>query len=162
MGIFDNLDQTEVFEQSQYFQTGRYIVAIKACKFIQGHRGESFVIEAIVKGAKSEHEKAPAYGQLAAQVWSASGDKRDIARNTWVGFLCAVYGKKPGDFNAEEWKATSEAVMNGALLGQLMYLEVFEITTKAGKPFTKHAWRNVPSASDLAEFGIDGEGNPVQ
>ncbi len=156
MGIFDNLDQAEVFEQSAYFQPGRYIVAIKACKFISGgHKGDSFVIETTVRGIASEHPEAPKVGETAAQVWNASGDKRDIARNTWLGFLCAAYGCKQTEYNGEEWKNVSNAVIEqNALEGTLLFLEVFMKTTRAGNPFTQHAWKGTPTKEQLAEFGL--------
>lgn len=158
MGIFDNLDQAQVFENSKYFQPGRYIVEINACKFNQaGFKGDSFVIEATIVAAISEHPEAPKVGELAAQVWNASGEKRDIARNTWLGFLCNVYGVKPDEYSGEQWKAISAQVIdNNALKGTRLYLEVFMKTTKANNPFTQHAWRGVPTAEQLAEFGLTG------
>jgi len=156
MGIFDNLDQAEVFENSKYFQPGRYIVEIAGCKFIKGgHKGDSFVIEAIIRGAISDHPDAPKVGERAAQVWNASGDKRDIARNTWLGFLCNVYAVKQDAYTGDQWKALSVKVIDdNALKGTLVYLEVFMKTTRAGNPFTQHAWKHVPTAPEMAEFGL--------
>lgn len=156
MGIFDNLDQAEVFENSKYFQPGRYIIAIKACKFIKGgHKGDSFVIECTVKGVISDDPNAPQIGELAAQVWNASGDKLDIARNTWLGFLCKAYGVKQKDYTGEQWKHISTKVIDdNALGGTVFALECFMKKTKAGGDFTQHAWRGVPTAEQLAEFGI--------
>jgi hypothetical protein len=158
MGIFDNLDQAQVFENSKYFQPGRYIVDINACKFnMAGFKGDSFVIEATVVAAISDHPDAPKPGELAAQVWNASGEKRDIARNTWLGFLCNVYGIKHDQYTGEQWKAISAKVIDdNALKGTRLYLEVFMKKTKAGGDFTQHAWRGVPTAEQLAEFGLTG------
>lgn len=163
MSIFDNLDQADVFEQSKYFQPGRYIVAISACKFNSGgFKGDSFVIEAVTKGVLSDHADAPKVGELCAQVWNASGEKRDIARNTWLGFLCAVYGVGPKDYGGDQWKNISAAVIDqNALKDTLMYLEVFMKKTRAGGDFTQHAWRGVPTESQLSEFGLDNAGNPL-
>ncbi len=155
MGIFDNLDQADVFENSKFFQPGRYIVAIKACKFVQGFKGESFVIECVVKGVRSEHPDAPQPGELAAQVWSASGEKRDIARSTWLGFLCAVTGKAKDDYTGEQWKSiSSKAIDENALANQVCYLEVFMKKTRAGGDFTQHKWHGIATDAQLAEFGI--------
>ena len=165
--IFDNLDQATVFENSKYFQSGIYIVDIQACKFISGgHKGDSFVIEAVIAGVKSTHEKAPQVGETAAQVWNASGEKRDIGRNTWLGFLCAAYGVKQDKYTGEQWKAISTAVMDGGALNggpssstpgtpTRLRLEVWMKTIeRTGKPFTMHGWRGMPSVEELAEFGL--------
>ena len=156
MSIFDQLDQTSIFENSKYFQPGRYIVAINAVKFIQGgYKGDSFVIEAKVLGVKSEHPDAPAPGELAAQVWNATGEKRDIARATWMGFLTTVYEKKQEELTAEQWKQVSAQVIdNNALAGQQLYLEVFMKKTRAGGDFTYHKWIGIATPDQLAEFGI--------
>jgi len=156
MGIFDNLDQAEVFENSKYFQPGRYIVEIAACKFNQGgFKGDSFVIEATVKGVISDHADAPKVGERAAQVWNASGEKRDIARNTWLGFLCKVYNVKQDAYDGEQWKTLSVKVIeDNALKGQLVLVEIFMKKTRAGGDFTQHAWRGVPTAEQMTEFGL--------
>lgn len=155
MGIFDNLDKASVFENSKYFQPGRYIVEIKACKFISGYKGNSFVIESVVKAAISDAPEAPKVGELAAQVWNADGDKRDIARNTWLGFLCAAYGVKHTDYSGDDWKRISEAVIEeNKLAGTLLLVEVFMKKTRSGGDFTQHAWRGVPTAEQLSEFGL--------
>lgn len=172
MGIFDNLNtDADVFENSKYFQPGRYIVDIKQCKFISGgHKGDSFVIEATIVGAIPDPyfpaayalahpgkapPLAPTPGELAAQVWNASGDKRDIARNTWLGFLCAICGAKQTDYDDKQWKTISMRVIgDNAFGGKRAYLEVFMKKTLAGGDFTQHAWRGAPTAEQLAEFGI--------
>ena len=154
--MFDNADQVTIFENSAYFQPGRYIVKINACKLITGgHKGDSFVIECTVLGSKSESDKAPGVGETAAQVWNASGQKRDLARSTWFGFLCAAYGVAQSDYDNAAWKAVSEAVIEkGALNGTILYLECFNKITKAGNDFTKHNWGGVPTAEQMAEFGV--------
>lgn len=170
-GIFDNLDEADVFENSAYFQPGRYIVAINACKFISGgHKGDSFVIEAKVLGVIPDAEypavyalahdgnpppPCPGVGALAAQVWSASGDKRDIARNTWLGFLCSAYGVDKEAYDGAQWKTISERVIGeNALGGQTLALECFMKKTKVNRDFTMHAWRGTPTAETMAEFGL--------
>lgn len=154
--IFDDLDQATVFENSKYFQAGMYIVDIGACKFISGgHKGDSFVIEAKIAGVKSDHADAPQVGETAAQVWNASGEKRDIGRNTWLAFLCAAYGVEQSKYDGAQWKTVSERVLEGALNGTRLRVEVWMKTIqRTGKPFTMHTWRGVPSVEELAEFGL--------
>lgn len=164
--IFDNLDQADVFSNSKFFQPGMFIVDIKVCKFISGgHKGDTFVIETVIAGVRSDHPDAPQVGETAAQVWNATGEKRDIARNTWLGFLCSAYGVEQKVYTGDQWKQVSVAVMDGGALSggkssstpgvpTRLLVEVFMKTTRAGNPFTMHAWRGVPSAAQLAEFGL--------
>lgn len=156
MSIFDDLDNANVFENSKYFQPGMYIAEIVGVKFIQaGYKGDSFVIEAKVVGVKSTHPEAPAVGELCAQVWNASGEKRDIARATWMGFLCAVFGVKQEQYTAAQWKQISSQVIDGgALNGKRFALEVFTKKTRTGGDFTYHKWLGAATAEQLAEFGI--------
>jgi len=172
MGILDDLDQTEIFSNSKYFQPGRYIVAINKCKLITaGHKGDSFVIEAVVQAAIPDPNHpawyaqahpgkvaaaAPGAGELAAHVWNATGEKRDLARSTWLGFLCAMFGIEKDDKTGKEWNDISKAVMepNTGLQNQLSYLEVFMIKTRADNDFTKHVWFGAPSQDQLIEFGL--------
>lgn len=161
-GLFDNLDQASVFENSKWFQEGRYIVEITRCVFIKdGYKGDSFVIEARVLGAISTHAAAPTEGQLAAHIWNASGDKRDMARGTWMGFLTNVFQLEQSDRDGDWWKATSAQVLDDNYLGgSKLYLEVFEKPKKnqsdPNKPkmFTQHNWYSTPTAEQFAEFGI--------
>lgn len=156
MSIFDDLDQAQVFENSAFFQPGSFIVEITNCKFIQGYKGDSFVIESRVLAAQSEHKDAPAVGQLAAQVWNATGKKRDIARSTWLGFLCAVIDKKKDDLSGEQWRDLSGKVIDdNALKGTKMALDVFTKKMQStGNDFTHHKWIGVPTAEQLAAFGL--------
>lgn len=158
MGVFDNLSQAQVFENSKYFQDGRYIVELLRCKFISGgHKGDSFVIETKVHFALSDHEKAPKKGETAAHVWNASGDKRDIGRSTWLGFLCKVYNVQPTDYDDKQWKKISVKVLDdNKLAGTMLYLEVFtKIIEKTGKPFTQHAWKGVAQPKHYRELGVE-------
>ncbi|MDP6424616.1 MAG: hypothetical protein QGG14_07725 [Planctomycetota bacterium] len=158
--MFDNADQVKIFENSAYFQPGRYIVSINACKLItNGHNGDSFVVECKVLGALSESPTAPVAGALAAHVWNASGDKRDMARATWFGFLCACFGVEQSAYDNAQWKQISEQVIeHGALNGKIQYLECFNKPTRAGNPFTKHNWKGTPTAELMAEFGLNADG----
>ena len=157
MGIFDNLTQAQVFENSKWFQPGRYIVEIQQCKFNSGgYKGDSFVVETKVIAVDSSHPDAPQVGETAAQVWNASGDKREIARNTWLGFLCMCYQVKKEDYDDSQWKDISGQVLNdNALQGYRMFLEVFMKKTREGGDFTQHAWRKPATAAHYVELGAE-------
>ena len=118
MSIFDNASQVNIFENSAYFQPGRYIVRIDEVKMITGgFKGDSFVVQGTVLGAKSDEASAPSVGMTAAHVWSVSGDKREMGRATWFGFLCGVYGVAQSEYSDAQWKQVSEKVIEGALNG---------------------------------------------
>ncbi len=163
MSIFDNLGDARVYDNSKFFQEGHYIVRIADCKFIEGYKGQTFVIECNVLGAKSGHEKAPTPGQIAAQVFKADGDKRDIALSTWKGFLCVAFGLDPDELDNEEWKDLSASVLDeGSLNGTVLELQCFMKTTLKGGDFTQHKWVGRPGKETLAKFGLDSDGNPLE
>jgi hypothetical protein len=156
--FFKDLSKATPFTQSKYFQPGSYVVEIQAVKYNEGgYRGDSFVIETKVLASKhTEDSDAPKPGDIAAHVWRADGEKRDIARNTWMAFLEAIFGVKTADKTDEEWSAISAQVIDdNALKGEPVLLEVFNKKTKAGGDFTYHAWRRIATPEDLQEFGIE-------
>ncbi len=175
-GILDDLDQAEVFENSDFFAAGRYIVRIEACKFIlKGHKGDSFVVEATVLGVIAEDGEVkqkdgsmemvnyPRVGVRAAQIWGASGTEQRIkqGRGTWIAFLCSAFGVKKARFTGPEWKSHSGAVLDGHLNGQIFGLDCHMVRTKEDGPFTVHNWRGPQTPAQLAEFGLAADGSPL-
>jgi hypothetical protein len=157
MGIFDNLDDADVFEKSQYFQEGQYVVRIRKVKYNEsGFKGASFVVETEVVGVHSEHDDAPQIGATAAHVWNAGNGKEDIARSTWMQFITAATGKGQKELTGAQWaKASANATGDKQpLTGKLMRLDVFMTTTKAGNPFTNHKWLREAAPDDLAAFDV--------
>jgi hypothetical protein len=156
------LSQVQLFEKGMYFQAGRYIVTVTACKFIEGHHGESYVVEGYVQGVLSSHPLAPQKGQTATHAWSASGSKSKIGKSTWVGFLCAVLGVKQGDYSDAQWAEISRAAIDfNGLKGRTAYLECY--VSKSSKrataenpegAFTHHKWHGQPTPEQLSEFGL--------
>lgn len=158
MGIFDGLDDAEVFEKSQYFQEGQYVVRLKKVKYnAEGYKGPSFVVETEVLGVSSDSEDAPHVGATAAHVWAAGGDKKDIARSTWMGFLTAAVGKGQKEHTGAQWaKISANATgANQPLAGIVMRLDVFMTTTRAGNPFTQHKWLREATPEDLEKFDVE-------
>jgi hypothetical protein len=159
MGVFDNLDTVKTFEQSKYFEDGRYIVAIEAVKFLSGgFKGDSFVIETRILGAQGTGPGAPVAGDSASHVWNCSGNKREIGQATWLSFLKAVFGKSEIEgMTGDQLKGLSAKIIDqGALNGTKVYLEVWTKETQAGNPFTMHSWKRKATEADLAEFELAG------
>jgi len=159
--IFAKLSEAKGFNQSKWFTRGIYIAQLDAVKFISGgHKGDSFVIESTVLGVKNTDPNdvnAPKVGDSTAHIWNATGPKADIARNTWMAFMTAVFGCKNEDYTDAEWEeASADVIDNNSLDGKIMYLEVFNKETKAGGDFTYHAWKRQATPEDLASFGIEG------
>lgn len=160
MGVFSNLSQVKTFEKSKWFQPGKYLVEIEEIKFIEsGNKGDSFVIQGKVIAVESEHAAAPKVGETAANVWNASGEKRNIGLSSWKSFLQAAFGKD--EINAMDDEALEElsgsVIDDGALDGMPMLLDVWMTETKAGGNFTKHDWKRPATPEDFAEFGLDIE-----
>lgn len=162
MGIFDDLDQSDAFDNSKYFQEGRYVVKIHACKLREGHKGTTFIVEATVLGVASEHPNAPQPGERAAHVWKASGspEKIEMGRGTWMGFLCAAFGVQKGAYDGPTWKTISAQVLDDNYLkDQVFGLECHMKKTREGNDFTVHSWRGPQSAEQLATFGLAPDGS---
>lgn len=154
MGYFDNLSKTQVYSKSKYFQEGTYLVKIVKTQLKKGHKGESFIIETEVLGARSDHDAAPDVGQMASHVWNAG---KEMAIPTLMEFMCALYGvESPQAVDDAVWEKRAKKVFgkNGAE-GQVMRLDVFMTTTKAGNDFTVHRWLRVATDADFEEFDVD-------
>lgn len=152
--LFSKLSSVKAFEKSKYFAEGRYIVEFSKIKLISGHRGESFVIEAVVKGALGVPEGGPDVGDTCAQVWNVSGEKRELGLGTWKGFLEGIQGDEIDSYSDEQLEHLSNKILDGALEGKMVRLDVWTTTTKSGGDFTVHRWLGAPSEADLEEFGI--------
>ena len=120
---------------------------------VGGYKGDSFVVQGTVLGAKSDEASAPSVGTTAAHVWSISGEKREIGRATWFGFLCGVYGVSQSEYTDAQWKQVSEKVIEGALNGTQVYLECWFNESAAPEIYTVHDWGQVNDAL-LSEFGV--------
>lgn len=157
MNFFKNLSTAKAFGQNKWATPGKYLVKLTAVRFNNGgYKGDSFVIEGTVEAAENAGgADDPKKGDSIAHVWNASGKKQDIARNTWMGFLCAVFGCSPEDRTDDEWaKISADVIENDALKDEVMFLEVFMKKTQAGGDFTYHGWRRIATEEDYKKFGL--------
>lgn len=157
MSIHDTIGGAEAFESSQYFQPGQYIVSIKQCKYVEGYKGQSFVIECKVLHTVSTDAKAPMPGAVAAQVIKVSGDdmKKQMGLSNWKGFLGSVLGSDADNLTDQEWaQISSSAVEENQLAGQVIKLDCYMKETKAGNPFTVHKWLGKATDADLQAAGV--------
>jgi hypothetical protein len=158
MGLFSKMSAVKTYGSSRYFKDGIYIAEITKVRFNEGHKGESFVVETNVKGTKSEDPEAPQPGESAANVWNATGPKRDIALSNWKEFLIGAFDIDTDSQNQmgdQEWEELSNSVLNDCELeGVVMYLECWTKDTNTGGKFTMHKWHRRATEADLKEFGL--------
>jgi hypothetical protein len=154
--MFKKLAGVKAFANSEFFQPGTYVVKIMDTKVNEGFRGTSIVVEAKVLGCESDHEKAPDVGKIAAHVWNCSGDKKTIGLATWKAFVCAAASIADEDsLSDDDWAKISEAASEqNCFRGKIMSLQVWQIITKKGEPFTVHRWIGLATPEELKKFGI--------
>lgn len=158
MSYFTDTANMNIEMKSKRFEPGHYLVDIKEVKDHKG-RKHCIIIEGTVLGSHpaATAEGAPEVGDTAAHVIRMDGsrDQADMGQKNFLGFLCAAYGKKPKELDDATWNAVAEAAtQQNALKGLVMTLECYEITTKAGKPFTVYKWGRQATADDFARFEL--------
>ena len=85
MGIFDNMDQADVFEKSAYFQPGRYIVRWMITSDIDGDDDEgAFCFHIAVEVAAEQAAECLESGERPAN------DSEDSNTNLIVGVIIAI------------------------------------------------------------------------
>jgi len=153
MGRFDGIETTKVTKTGSYFKPGMYKVRIKAVKWVKASVGtkEFCIIETDV--LESSNPEVPA-GSERSHVIDMS---TVMGMPTIKSFVACVSGVDPSsesinDEVVDYWaKATGsyspfakicDLICSDAnpLEGEEMELECVEITTREGKPFTKHNW----------------------
>lgn len=155
--MFKNLSAAKAFGQNKWFTPGKYLVKITGVRFNEGgYKGDSFVVEGSVLACNNQGTTDdPKIGDTCAHVWNATGKKAELARNTWVGFLCAMLGCQVQDHTDEEWAEISAgAIDDEALNGQVALLDVWNKKTQDGGDFTYHAWRHIATPADYEFFGV--------
>ncbi len=165
MGVFDNMDQAEIFgDKKPYFFPGQHIVRIAGAKIVNGHKGETHIIEATILGVRSKDPGSSPVGTTCAQGFNASKNPSATKRATatWVKFLCAAYGVEKEAWDGPTWAANvANVIDNGALNGHIMGLDCHFKKMDNGEDFTVHLWKPTPSAEELARFGLDPAGAPI-
>ncbi len=165
MGVFDDMDQADIFgDRSPYFYPGQHIVQLTGAKVINGHHGETHIIEARILGVRSVHPESSPVGTICAQGFNASKNPAAAKRatETWVKFMCSIYGIAQSDWDAAQWKANiANVIDNNALAGTIVALDCFFKPMEKGGDFTVHNWRGIPSVEELLRFGLDATGAPI-
>lgn len=153
-GWFDNIRNVKVSKTGQYFKPGRYHVLIKAVKEVKGQLNRDFlVIE--TKVLASNNPEIPVGSEKSHVI---PMDKVMGLPNV-KGFVAAVSGIDPTLDNVNDavedfWakahplgerlpfsRIVDDLIIKQNVLENLeMDLECVQITTREGKPFTRHDW----------------------
>jgi hypothetical protein len=143
MGLFDGISEARVGGQNVYFLAGLYKIEVVKCFAMKSRKKEDlFIVECSI--LESTNDKRPA-GTKASWVVNL---KHDAALGNIKGFVAAANGIDPHDeetVNNEIAEKEVEYVVSddNPLNGSILNLNCTDIETKAGNPFTLHAWELV-------------------
>lgn len=138
MGKFSGIEDASISSGGVYFLAGKYIVKVKRCFTMRSRKKEDlFIVECEI--IESTNEDRPA-GTSASWVVNF---KQDAALGNIKGFIGAANGlEDEASINAEVTEEVCEYVVSddNPLAGTVLLLEATDVKTRAGNPFTKHAW----------------------
>lgn len=147
MGIFGGISEADSYQSGNYVIPGIFYFEIDALKHVEGRRGEQFFI-AEVRTLYTTTSERPVGG---SQSWIANLTKHDAALGNVKAFLAAA-AKVPIE-EVDEGGAEAAVSSENPFRGFLIKCEAIEITTKAGRPFTKCNW--YPATKEDVEAAID-------
>ncbi len=153
MGRFDGIESAKVYKTGQYFKVGKYRVKIKALKWVEAAVGNKEFVVIETEVLESNTDEVPV-GVERSHVITMSDV---MGMPTFKGFVACASGVDPtldaiNDLVVDYWAGITGEHNSFAgicdllcseanpLEGEEMELECVEITTREGKPFTKHNW----------------------
>lgn len=146
MGLFDGLQNAQVFERGQYLTPGEYTLEIqKTIAKRSQNSGDVFIVEFTI--LESNNPEKPV-GSRAS--WVQSFKNVTIALSSIKEFLLAALGVDTSDkAKLREVEPRIEDIMNtcvaspgdNPLTGERIKVSVVNVTTKKGGPFSRHDWR---------------------
>jgi hypothetical protein len=154
MGIFDSIGNAAIGQGGNYLNAGhQYLVEIVRCFVKQGRKGDVFTIAELVVHESDDSKNPPGFKAS----WTVNM-KHDASLGNLLAFFGACMGIPAEDevrLRKEITSAFCEYAVSpqNPLKGKLVEVEVHEITTKAGTPFSKHIWkptRKSPNPSVVA------------
>lgn len=142
MGIYDGVGNAAIGQGGNYLNGGhQYLVEISRCFVKQGRKGDIFTIAELVVHESDDSKNPPGFKAS----WSCNM-KHDASLGNLLVFFGACMGIKSEDearLRQEITSAFCEYAVSpqNPLKGKMVEVEVHEITTKAGTPFSKHIWK---------------------
>jgi len=172
MGIYDGVGNAAIGQGGNYLNGGhQYLVEISRCFVKQGRKGDIFTIAELIVHESDDVKNPPGFKAS----WSCNM-KHDASLGNLLVFFGACMGIKSEDearLRKEITSAFCEYAVSpqNPLKGKMVEVEVHEITTKAGTPFSKHIWKpttkpanpNVSAAvaaQSAAQAQVDAFGAP--
>lgn len=133
MGIFSGIENVVASGKTPYVEPGMYKVRVEACKNVDGHRGNFFIVEMEVLES-SNPERMP--GSIMS--WSVKLDKAYLA--TALGDVKAFVQAATMDASVSEDDILEACSPENPLKGSILRINAFNTKTKAGKDYTKLRW----------------------
>jgi len=160
--MFAGVAQAKTSERGAFCNPGLYKVEIKRALLKHTRKGyDAFIVEVgILESNYNEAKKdaIQAFGDKPFNMqeldktlpnksgstasWFQSLADKDIGYGSLLGFMASIMGQKADneDFRKEVEKMLEAAVNEGLLDGWVCPLEVVEIKTKRGTPFSLYKW----------------------
>jgi hypothetical protein len=142
MGIYDNVGNAAIGQGGNYLQSGhQYLVEIARVFVKQGRKGDVFTIAELVVHESDDPKNPPGFKAS----WTVN-----MSQDASLGNLIVFFGACVGIAVEDEARLRKEITTafceysvspQNPLKGKLVEVEVHEIITKAGKPFSKHIWK---------------------
>lgn len=132
--IFDQINKAKVFGTGQFFQAGEYEIEINAVKFIDGYKGQSFIIESKVLESSSEEIEV---GSIHSQVIKL--ENKETGPGNVKKFLSQAFDINPEDKDTDWGELARKACGDeNPMAGLRLHLSAYTVDTKKGGKFTVH------------------------
>jgi hypothetical protein len=142
MGLFDNIGNASIGQGGNYLKSGHnYLLEVNKCLTKQGRKGDLFFIAEFTIHESDDTTNPPGF----TASWTCNF-KHDAALGNVLWFLGAVNGIDIKDEARLKNEITSQVAefavsAQNPLAGRMVEVEVHEVKTKAGTPFSKHLWK---------------------
>ena len=157
MGIFSGADDTSGSRTSLYIAPGEYIARIDGFKTGKTRKKRDFVviettILAVTRQDVDSTTEQPCSNKVRTSPSHMIMMDSDTGLPNVIAAIRDITGVEDGDVT--EAKLVQLAGDEQPLQGWIVRVNAFEITTQAGKPFTKIEYRGLVSVADLEAAGL--------
>lgn len=134
--VFDGMEGADPTQQGgNYLKDGKHTIEVVKVELKNSRSGVQFyIVEGKVVETDSDHKNMKPGRTITWMVKMTL----DSALNNIKNFLCATTGADSDEIGKQE--AMDSVAPEQPLAGVFVKCEATEITTKAGKPFTKVVW----------------------
>jgi hypothetical protein len=142
MGLFDGIGNAAIGQGGNYLKSGHnYLLEVTKCLTKTGRKGDLFFIAEFTIHESDDTTNPPGFSAS----WTCNF-KHDASLGNVLWFLGAVNGidvKDETQLKAQITSQVAEFAVSPAnpLAGRMVEVEVHEVTTRQGTPFSKHIWK---------------------